>query len=240
MVTIQIACRHCGSENIIRNGMTSNSKQRFLQGLRQELPRESPTQRLHRRKVREILRAYQERSSLRGLSRTFGVSPNTVTSWLESPGAPRAERNACRAGPRRSGGHYPGTGRVVVVRPQKAQKRWVWLALCRQTRQVVAYYIGDRSEESCRKLWERVPETYQGGHCYSDFWKAYREVIPAEQHTEAGKESGETAHVERWNNTLRQRLSRFVRKSLSFSKSDRMHEICLRLFLHRYNLSHLP
>src|SRR4051794_21329992 len=38
---------------------------------------------------------------------------------------------------------------------------------------------------------------------------------------------------------LRQRLSRFVRKSLSFSKSDRMHEICLRLFLHRYNLSHL-
>lgn len=123
---------------------------------------------------------------------------------------------------------------------KKAQKRWVWLALCRETRQVVAYYIGDRSEESCRELWERVPEAYRGGHCYSDFWKAYREVVPAEQHTEAGKESGETAHVERWNNTLRQRLSRFVRKSLSFSKSDRMHEICLRLFLHRYNLSHLP
>lgn len=106
---------------------------------------------------------------------------------------------------------------------------------------MVAYFIGDRSEESCRKLWERVPESYRDGHCYSDFWKAYREVIPAEQHTaEAGKESGETAHIERWNNTLRQRLSRFVRKSLSFSKSDRMHEICLRLFLHRYNLSHLP
>jgi transposase-like protein len=29
------------------------------------------------------LRAYQERSSLRGLSRTFGVSRNTVTSWLK-------------------------------------------------------------------------------------------------------------------------------------------------------------
>jgi IS1 family transposase len=47
--------------------------------------------------------------------------------------------------------------------------------------------------------------------------------------------SGETAHVERWNNTLRQRLARFVRKTLSFSKSDVMHEICLFLFLHRYN-----
>ena len=50
-----------------------------------------------------------------------------------------------------------------------------------------------------------------------------------------GKESGELAHVERWNNTLRQRLARFVRKTLSFSKSDAMHEVCLKLFLHRYN-----
>jgi hypothetical protein len=36
---------------------------------------------------------------------------------------------------------------------------------------------------------------------------------------------------------LRQRLGRFVRKSLSFSKSDAMHELCLRLFLHDYNNS---
>jgi insertion element IS1 protein InsB len=61
-------------------------------------------------------------------------------------------------------------------------------------------------------------------------------VIPEDQHTAVGKETGATAHVERWNNTLRQRLGRFVRKTLSFSKSSMMHDICLRLFLHRYNL----
>ena len=87
---------------------------------------------------------------------------------------------------------------------------------------------------------ERVPEACRGGHSYSDFWKAYGEAIPQERHEAVGKEGGETAHIERWNDTLRHRLSRFVRKSLSFSESDRMHEICLRLFLHRYNLSHLP
>ncbi|MCP4423710.1 MAG: hypothetical protein GY803_04375, partial [Chloroflexi bacterium] len=38
-----------------------------------------------------------------------------------------------------------------------------------------------------------------------------------------------------WNNTLRQRLARFVRKTLSFSKSDEYHEIALKLFLHEYN-----
>jgi insertion element IS1 protein InsB len=60
-------------------------------------------------------------------------------------------------------------------------------------------------------------------------------VIPAEQHTASGKATGQTSHVERWNNTLRQRLARFVRRTLSFSKSETMHEICLRLFIHRYN-----
>jgi insertion element IS1 protein InsB len=101
----------------------------------------------------------------------------------------------------------------------------------------VAYVVGDRSRTTCKKLWKQIPASYRHAHCYSDFWEAYQLVIPSVQHTAVGKETGLTAHVERWNNTLRQRLGRFVRKSLSFSKSDAMHELCLRLFLHDYNLS---
>ncbi len=101
---------------------------------------------------------------------------------------------------------------------RKTSQAWVWIALCRETRQVVGFIMGDRTESTCRKLWE-----------------AYTNVIPQEQHTAVGKDSGETSHVERWNNTLRQRLARFVRKTLSFSKSWFMHELSLRLFIHRYN-----
>ena len=118
---------------------------------------------------------------------------------------------------------------------KKTNKAWIWIALCRQTRQVVAYALGERSEQTCRKLWDALPEAYRTGHCYTDFLKAYPAVIPQEQHTAVGKETGETAHVERWNNTLRQRLARFVRQTLSFSKSLSMHTACLSLFLHRYN-----
>jgi insertion element IS1 protein InsB len=118
---------------------------------------------------------------------------------------------------------------------KKTNQAWISLALCRKTRQVVAYAVGDRSEATCRQLWRAIPHVYRQGTCYSDFWAAYAAVIPEEQHEAVGKESGETAHVERWNNTLRQRLARFVRKTLSFSKSLLMHHICLRLFLHRYN-----
>lgn len=119
---------------------------------------------------------------------------------------------------------------------KKANKVWVWLAICRKTRQIVGYALGDRDEITCRKLWQSIPANYRRGRCYTDFWEAYRAVIPAAKHRPVGKETGETAHIERFNNTLRQRLARFVRKTLSFSKSELLHEICLRLFIWRYNM----
>ena len=119
---------------------------------------------------------------------------------------------------------------------KKINQVWAWFALCRKTRQIVAFVVGDRDEATCRKLWHAVPQAYRRGTCYTDFWKAYQAVIPSEQHQPVGKETGETAHIERFNNTLRQRLARFVRKTLSFSKSVLMHEICLSLLIWRYNM----
>ncbi len=122
---------------------------------------------------------------------------------------------------------------------RRKNKRWIWLALCRRTRQIVAFAVGARDEATCRLLWQRVPQAYRNSLLYSDFWEAYQKVLPSDQHEAVDKKSGQTNHVERWNNTLRQRLGRFVRKSLSFSKCDFMHETCLRLFVHEYNLSKL-
>ena len=63
----------------------------------------------------------------------------------------------------------------------------------------------------------------------SDFWLPYAEVFPRRTHRLCGKGAGETCYVERFINTLRQRLGRLVRKTLSFSKCDRMHEAAVRL-----------
>jgi len=69
------------------------------------------------------------------------------------------------------------------------------------------------------------------------FGEAYQKVFPQETPECVGKESGQLSHMERWYNTLRQSHARFVRKTLSFSKSDSMHEIVTRLFIIRHNLS---
>ena len=108
--------------------------------------------------------------------------------------------------------------------------------------QYLAYACGDRSKDTCQILWERerLPSAYKKTMVLTDYWEAYQAVIPNKQHYPVGKETGETAHVERWNHTLRQHVARFVRKTLSFPKCLIMHEICLKLFLYRYNTKLLP
>ena len=101
----------------------------------------------------------------------------------------------------------------------KGFKQWVWLAIDAQTREIVGVYIGNRSETGAKALWQSLPPVYrQCALCYSDFWAAYAAVLPSQRHRAVGKESGLTNRIERFNCTLRQRVSRLVRKTLSFSK----------------------
>jgi transposase-like protein len=84
MVTIILKCRHCQSENLVRDGRTRNDKQRYWCKDCQRSSREQPEPNGYTEAEREqILRAYEERSSLRGLERTFGVSRYTVSNWLK-------------------------------------------------------------------------------------------------------------------------------------------------------------
>lgn len=106
----------------------------------------------------------------------------------------------------------------------------------RDTREIIAVYIGDRSEEGARQLWNSLPPIYrQCGVCYTDFWDAYACVFPSKRHKAVGKDSGLTNHIERFNNTLRQRISRLVRKTLSFSKKLENHIGAIWYFIHYYN-----
>jgi insertion element IS1 protein InsB len=114
--------------------------------------------------------------------------------------------------------------------------QWVWIALDAETRQVVGVAVGARDESGARALWESLPSIYrESALCYTDFWSAYARVIPSEQHEAVGKESGRTSYVERFNLTARQRISRLVRKTLSFSKKLENHIGAIWLFVHHYN-----
>src|SRR5437763_9385077 len=98
MVTTTVHCPHCGSKEIMRYGQSPNGKQKYRCKACKRQSREHPTPHAYPEERREeILRAYEERSSLRGLERTFGVSRVSVIAWIKkSRKAASLERNAAR------------------------------------------------------------------------------------------------------------------------------------------------
>lgn len=215
------ACRTCGSHNIVKNGTNRCGNPQYhckdcgayrvLQPQERYTPEQKTT----------ILKACQERLSLRGFQRVFGVRRQTVSRWLVEQVRqmlllvetllPTQQEDVLEL-----------DEVWTFVGNKTTRERWLWTALCRRTRQIIAFFIGSHDTAACRQLWERVPADYAECATRSDAWRTYAAVLPPQQHRTVGKETGETAHQERWYNTLRQRLARFVRKTLSFSKSETM------------------
>ena len=119
---------------------------------------------------------------------------------------------------------------------KKEQKQWLWLALNPGNRQIVAFHVGGRSGQDAADFYAKIPAVFkeQAGF-FSDYWPAYLRAFAEGQHIGAGKESGLTAYIERFNGTLRQRASRLVRQALSFSKSLENHIGAIKYFICNYN-----
>jgi insertion element IS1 protein InsB len=121
---------------------------------------------------------------------------------------------------------------------KKANPQWLWLALDARSRQILAFHVGDRSRKSAQQLWNKLPAAYRDqATFYTDAYAPYGKVIPKAQHRPITKAARKSNHVERFNGTLRQRLSRLVRSALSFSKNLANHIGAIRYFLCHYNLT---
>jgi insertion element IS1 protein InsB len=117
----------------------------------------------------------------------------------------------------------------------KGKKQWIWLALDVNTREIVGVHIGDRSEHGAGALWASLPSVYRQCAVASGFWSAYGLIFPRKRHKAVGKDSA--SYIERFNCTMRQRVSRLVRRTLSLSKKLENHIGAIWLFIHHYNAS---
>jgi insertion element IS1 protein InsB len=71
---------------------------------------------------------------------------------------------------------------------------------------------------------------------YTDGWGAYERHLDAEQHA-VGKQH--TQKIERKHIKLRTRIKRLVRRTICFSKTERMHDLVIGLFVNRYEFGRL-
>jgi insertion element IS1 protein InsB len=241
-MSIRETCPTCGSPRYKKNGHTRHGKQNHQckacgrQFTANPLDRSIPPE--QRRRIEQLL---CERISLRGICRAVGVSLTWLLHFLVKCFA------AC---PEHLQAQLPGQPTEVLLSrleaeademwsfvQKKANKQWIWIAMDAPTRQIIAFHVGDRSRTSGEALWANIPVIYrEHAKFYTDQYAVYKGVIPAAQHRAITKHARKTNHIERFNNTLRQRVSRLVRETLSFSKKLAHHIGAIKYFICHYNL----
>ena len=120
----------------------------------------------------------------------------------------------------------------------KANRPWIWIAMDATTRQIIAFHVGDRNRDSAHALWANIPGMYRDqATCHTDPYEPYKGLIPADRHQAITKKARKTHHIERFNHTLRQRVSRLVRETLSCSTKLVNHRGAIKYFICHDNLT---
>jgi insertion element IS1 protein InsB len=191
-----------------------------------------------RRRLEQLL---CERLSLRGLCRAVGVRLPWLLHFLGEGFA------ACPEALHVQGPTQPTA--VLLSRldaeaeamwrlvQKKAHKQWLWIAMDAIPRPIIAFPVGDRSAKSGKALWAKIPLVSRAQATFpTDPSAGSQGVMPAAQHRAITKNARKTNHIERFNNTLRQRVSRLVRETLSGSKKLANHIGAIKYFICHYKL----
>lgn len=228
-------CPSCGSEAASHNGHTRHGKQNYkCRDCGRQFVLDPQWQALSEEQKGLIERMLLERISLAGIARVLQRSEDCIQRYVNRKTDQVQQQVEVSPKPKKS--LSVQMDELWSFVDDKGNEQWVWVALDAATREIVGLYIGDRSGASATALWRSLPPIYrQCAVIYTDHWSAYPTALPRSRHRPVDKNSGLTSYIERFNCTLRQRVSRLVRKSLSFSKKLENHIAAIWNFVHDYN-----
>jgi len=231
-------CPKCEKEEINKNGFIHNGKQKYsCKNCKRQFVENPKNKKISQEKIELIDRLLLEKIPLAGISRAVQVSISWIQKYVNEKFANIKQKFEV---------DETIKNKAITIQcdemwsfvGKKADKEWIWIALEKQSRKIIGLHIGDRSITGAIALYESIPKIYRDtAFFYTDYWKAYESALPKDRHKSVGKDSGLTNYIERFNNTLRQRSSRLVRSTLSFSKKLENHIGSIWYFIHHYNLS---
>ncbi|MCP4570702.1 MAG: IS1 family transposase [FCB group bacterium] len=112
----------------------------------------------------------------------------------------------------------------------KGNQRWTWYAPGRNTGVIPAWHNGRRTDESCSFLMEKL-SIFRITRYYTDNRQSYRKYIPASKHI-IGK--ADTWKIERRNLNFRTHIKRLNRKTICFSRDEKIHDNVIGMYINRY------
>ena len=117
----------------------------------------------------------------------------------------------------------------------KKRNLWLWTAVSRKTGQFLATALGDRSQVTLARLWDKMPASYRRRPVYTDEYRVYFAFFAPWQHHPSPKGSGGTSVVEGTNTSLRHRSGVLVRRTCSRSRETTMLDQRIMPVLHAHN-----
>jgi len=227
-------CPDCNSSSIIKNGTIHNGKQKYqCNKCRRQFVENPQNKRIPKETWDLVDKLLLERIPIAGISRVTNISEPWLQQYINKKyeAIPQTIDLVKKKGPLTI-----ECDEMWLFVGKKNNKQWIWLAIDVNSRTIVGLYVGSRDSSGAEALWKSLPPVYrQCAVAYTDFWSSYEKIFPQKRHKSVGKETGKTNHIERFNNTMRQRVSRLVRKALSFSKKVENHIGAIWNFVHHYN-----
>ena len=149
-------CPNCGSQHTVKNGKIHNQKPKYqCQNCKRQFI-ENPTNKVISKDTIELIdRLLLEKIPLAGIARAALVSETWLQKYVNNKYAQIPQQVNVSAKPR---------GKLTIECDEawsfvghKGNKQWIWLALDKKTREIVGVYIGNRSEDGARGLWNSLP-----------------------------------------------------------------------------------
>jgi len=132
-------CKHCGRQFVVdATPRVRDEEQRAL-----------------------VERLLCEQISLRGICRTIGVSirwlMDFMVAYFAAVPAPLHVQPVAASRAILLGCLEVEADELWSFVQKKTNSYWLWLAMDQQTRQIIAFHVGDRSRDSAKQLWAKIP-----------------------------------------------------------------------------------
>lgn len=217
-------CKHCDSKEVVKSGVL-RKKQRYKCKVCNKYYQEHAIPlSCNYEKRKWLIKFYLEGLSIRSISRLLKISHTSVIRWI---------KNYCSRLKLKTPLHSEAIeiDELYLYIGKKKKKRWLWTALCRKSKRILAYEVGGRNRATVRKLYEKIIPIRCTNY-YTDSYKGYLTVFPKEKHS---RKYRATNTIEGMHSAYRHYLARFRRRSKCYSKSENMVIASMELLREKYN-----
>lgn len=218
-----IKCLRCVDERnlMVKNGKTQSGKQRYLCKICKATRVANYTYNAYQINIdQQIVLLTKEGLGIRSTARVLQISTTTllkrillIANSIKQPMIPMGKE--CEV------------DELCTYLGNKNRRIWLVCALERQSRNIVSFNIGRRTNSTLKKVTDNL-HLSQAKKIFTDKLPSYRTLIEKKVHNVV---RNGTNHLERFHITLRTHLKRFNRRTICFSKSVLVLAAVLKIYL---------